>query len=84
MCENANTTAGSSGGIPTNPDIENRFTYHPPKDGQPEKYERLRDYAKGLAYQIDANCPHSREKSLALTNLEEAVMWANAAIARNE
>lgn len=26
---------------------------------------------------------HSREKSLAMTKLEEAVMWANAGIARN-
>jgi hypothetical protein len=25
-----------------------------------------------------------RETSLAMTNLEQAVMWANAAIARNE
>jgi hypothetical protein len=32
---------------------------------------------------IDNNCPDSREKSLAMTNLEQAVMWANAAIARN-
>ena len=29
-------------------------------------------------------CPDSRELSVALTKLEEAVMWANAAIARNE
>jgi hypothetical protein len=28
--------------------------------------------------------PESREQSLALTNLEQAVMWANAAIARRE
>lgn len=29
-------------------------------------------------------CPDSRELSTALTKLEEAVFWANAAIARNE
>lgn len=65
-------------------DIMNRFTYHAPKPGQPEKYVLLRDNAKGLAMLINDNCPDSREKSLAMTKLEEAVMWANAAIARNE
>lgn len=65
-------------------DLANRFTYHPPKDGQAERYQILRDHARELAEHIDAECPDSREKSLAITHLEEAVMWANAAIARNE
>lgn len=64
--------------------IENNFTYHSPKAGQNERYEALRSWAKKLAYAIEANCPDSREKSLAKTKLEEAVMWANSAIARNE
>lgn len=64
--------------------IESCFTYHAPKPGQPEKYEELRGEARRLAYLIDGLCPASREKSLAMTKLEEAVMWANAAIARNE
>jgi hypothetical protein len=65
-------------------DLENRFTYHPPKNNQAARYETLRSQAKELAYAIDGACPDSREKSLALTHLEEAVMWANASIARNE
>lgn len=64
--------------------IENVFTYHAPKEGQPEKYELLRAKAKELAYLIDELCPSSREKSLAMTKLEESSMWANASIARNE
>lgn len=67
-----------------NPQIENNFKYHPPKEGQPAKYEALRSLGKGLAEAIDQMCPNSREKSLAVTKLEEAVMWANASIARNE
>ena len=67
-----------------NPALDKRFTYHPPKEGQPRRYENIRDKAKSMAYLIDQVCPESREKSLALTKLEEAVMWANAAIARNE
>ena len=67
-----------------NPHIENNFRYHSPKEGQPEKYTVIREKAKELAYLIDAECPHSREKSIAMTNLETAVMWANASVARNE
>jgi len=66
-----------------NPAIENAFRYHPPKPGQPEQCERLRSKAKELAYLISELCPNSREKALAMTNLEQSVMWANAAIARN-
>ena len=63
-------------------ELEHRFTYHPPKEGQPAAYERLRSQALQLARQIDLECPESREQSLAITKLEEAIMWANAAIAR--
>jgi len=62
--------------------IEKAFTYHPPKPGQPEKYTKLRETAKTFALLIDVNCPNSRGKSLAMTKLEECVMWANASIAR--
>lgn len=66
-----------------NEQIENNFMYHAPKDGQAGKYTQLRAKAKELAYLIDKTCPNSREKSLAVTKLEEAIMWANASIARN-
>jgi hypothetical protein len=69
---------------PENKQIENNFTYHAPKEGQPERYKGIRDLARVMAYHIDAACPNSREKSLAMTKLEEAVFWANASIARNE
>ena len=67
-----------------NNQIENNFKYHSPKEWQPEKYTELRNKAKELAYLIDELCPASREKSLALTKIEESIMWANASIARNE
>lgn len=65
-------------------DLENRFTYHKPKDDQPDRYVAIRALGRDLAQQLDALCPDSREKSLAITHIEEAVFWANAAIARNE
>lgn len=65
-------------------DIENRFTYHSPKTDQPQRYVRLRGEAREMALNIIRFTPPSREQSLALTKLEEAIFWANAAIARNE
>lgn len=62
--------------------IENDFTYHPPKGDQAERYQQMRAMAKSLALQIVGLCPDSRERSVALTKLEESIMWANAAIAR--
>lgn len=64
--------------------IENNFKYHAPSGEQPQKYIDLRAKGKELAYLIDQLCPNSREKSIALTNLEQAIMWANASVARNE
>jgi hypothetical protein len=65
-------------------DLAHRFTYHPPKDDQALRYEIIRERALDFAAFLDEKCPDSREKSLAITHLEDAVMWANAAIARNE
>lgn len=64
--------------------MEKAFTYHAPKDDQAERYNGIRTYAENFALALTSQCPASRELSLALTHLEECVMWANAAIARNE
>lgn len=65
-------------------DVERRFTYVPPKDDQPKRYNALRQLALIMANSIVEKCPDSRERSIALTKLEEVIMWANASIARNE
>lgn len=64
--------------------IERNFSYWPPKPGQPERYQKIRAKAKELALLIHEECPDSREKSLSITHLENAVYWANGSIARNE
>jgi hypothetical protein len=61
--------------------IENSFTYHPPTGDQAERYTTLRNTAKALAFSIDDLVPDGREKSVAITKLEEAIMWANKGIA---
>ena len=63
---------------------EKNFRYHAPKEGQPERYAEIRRLAGDLSRHLNEQCPPSRELSLAQTKLEEAVFWANAAIARNE
>lgn len=65
-------------------ELVNRFTYHAPKEDQVERYEGIREKGLLLALEVNGSCPESRERALALTKIEEAVMWANAAIARNE
>jgi hypothetical protein len=64
--------------------VDNIFTYHAPKGTQPDRYVAIRDKAKELAQLILDSTPESREQSVALTNVQQAVMWANAAIAINE
>jgi hypothetical protein len=64
-------------------DIENRFKHHPPTSGKTiNAHEAVRTFCLDLANNINKLVPDSREKSLALTKLEEVMMWSNAGIAR--
>jgi hypothetical protein len=67
-----------------NSDLLNRFTFHPVKDkSQAALYEEIRAKALEFAQWLDTVAPSSRELSVAITKLEEAVFWSNAAVARN-
>ncbi len=63
---------------------DNNMVYHAPLSDQVARYAHIREEAKRFYDVLLHNCPRSRELSVALTELETAVMWANAAIARNE
>jgi hypothetical protein len=65
-------------------DLVSRFMYHAPSGDQPERYGRIRDEIFKVAILICSNAPDSRERATALTHLDAAMMFANAAIARNE
>lgn len=60
------------------------FTNHKPTPDAIKKMEGLRSAAKAMKDAIIDMVPRSREQSLALTNLETMLFYANAGIARNE
>lgn len=65
--------------------VLHNLTLHPPKSADAgSRMDTIRDSAKAFAIAICASCPGSRERSLALTHLEETTQWAIAAIARNQ
>ena len=65
-------------------ELQKRFRYHPPNDTTKAMHEEVRGLGIEFAARLDEELPgESREKSLAFTNLEQALFWANAHIARN-
>lgn len=68
---------------PTFEQLSQRYTYHPPKDDQPKRYEIVRAAILDAAKIIVDLTPCSPEQTRALNALDEAMFLANAAIARN-
>ena len=66
----------------TEKELELRFNSHDLGEYGIEMVDAVRDKARVLAVTLAVKCPESREKSIAITKLEEVVFWANAAIAR--
>lgn len=64
-------------------EIVHRFGYHPPKtDEKIVAHEDMRALFCGVALEVDRLMSDSREKSIVLTKIEEAMFWGNAGIAR--
>lgn len=65
--------------------LERSLTNHPPTSDQTVgRMEHLRAAAKGFGLALLATVPEGRERSLAVTKLEESVMWAMKGIALNQ
>lgn len=60
------------------------FVYNPPNGTQPVRYERIRSMGGQFVELIELLCPDSAERDLAVVNVRQAIMWANAAVACNE
>lgn len=65
-------------------ELHNRFTYHPPTGDKIEKHQLIRQLCETLAQDLNELVPDGREKSLAMTQLEYVMWWANAGVARND
>jgi hypothetical protein len=59
---------------------KNPFEYQKPNSDQVERIEMVRKALKQSHECIMNNCLPSRERSLAITKLEEVSMWANKSI----
>lgn len=69
-----------------NTELAHRFEYHPPKDqAAVQGHEAVRARLYQTAAFLNERLPEDRPRECALvqTHLEEAMMWANAAIARS-
>lgn len=62
-------------------EIDRRFSYHPPPPNRAALHEDLRGAFRELAHVLNETLPEGREKALALTQLQDSLMWTNAAIA---
>lgn len=64
-------------------DIENRFAFHPATNGEKrDAHTSARQNCRRLAHLLNEHLPEGREKSLAITKLEDVMFWSNAALAR--
>jgi hypothetical protein len=64
--------------------LDDRFAYHPPTSDEVVRcHEEARKQAAALAAFVESLGTPSRERSLAVTKVEEVLFWTNAHIARN-
>lgn len=64
-------------------DIAHRFAFHPATtEEKRDAHTSVRQHCRELADFLNEKLPEGREKALALTACEEAMLWGNAALAR--
>jgi hypothetical protein len=61
----------------------NTFDYHTPSELQLLQMEKVRRAAKKL-HEVLLALPPCRERSIAITNLEQTAMWANRGVVMSD
>lgn len=80
--EDADETAGSEAELALEV-VRRRFDHHPPPNDETiQLHEWIRSKLGEFAYDLVEELPPCRERELAIRYLETAMMWANAAVAR--
>lgn len=65
-------------------DIAHRFAFHAATtEEKRDAHTSVRQHCRDLADFLNERLPEGREKSLAVTKLEEVMFWGNAALARD-
>ena len=67
---------------PEQTEIMTRFDFHSPSKITVKTMEDLRENLKRHAVNLTVLVPDCRERATAITKLEEAMFWTNAALAR--
>jgi hypothetical protein len=60
--------------------VSHPFEYHKPTEDQVARMTNINGLIKAAYDVIVQDVPSNRERSLAITNLQQARMWVNAAI----
>jgi hypothetical protein len=66
------------------PHIDKPFAYHHPSVDGLQRITALREAFSVVKAAIEAQCPESRQRSVAITELETSAMWAIKAVVFND
>jgi hypothetical protein len=66
------------------PHIDKPFAYHKPSGDGMVKITALRAGFSTIKTLIEAHCPPSRERAVAITELETSAMWAIKSVVFND
>lgn len=64
--------------------IHRTFAYHRPAGEAISKVTQLRECFSAIKERIETLCPQSRERAVALTELETSAMWAIKSVVLND
>lgn len=64
--------------------MDKRVAYHHPSKQGLEKLHLLREAFSDILFQVEELCPETRERAVAITNIETAAMWANKSVVFND